>query len=93
MVRRTEAIFENGVLTPTEPLPLAEHQRVRITVEEIGTPAPDASPERVAPTSTESTDRETAVKQYQEGVARSSFCSTGRYPSREELHARHADGR
>jgi predicted DNA-binding antitoxin AbrB/MazE fold protein len=28
----TEAIYENGVLRPTQLLPLAEHERVRITV-------------------------------------------------------------
>jgi predicted DNA-binding antitoxin AbrB/MazE fold protein len=36
MTRVTEAIFANGVLTPTEPLPLREQERVRITVESIG---------------------------------------------------------
>lgn len=28
-----EATYENGVLKPAEPLPLAEHQQVRITIE------------------------------------------------------------
>jgi predicted DNA-binding antitoxin AbrB/MazE fold protein len=28
-----EAIYENGVLKPLEPLPLQEHEKVRITVE------------------------------------------------------------
>lgn len=28
-----EATYENGVLRPDEPLPLAEHERVRITVQ------------------------------------------------------------
>jgi predicted DNA-binding antitoxin AbrB/MazE fold protein len=28
-----EAIYENGVLKPAQPLPLQEHQKVRITVE------------------------------------------------------------
>ena len=27
-----EAIYENGVLKPAEPLPLSEHQKVQITV-------------------------------------------------------------
>ena len=27
-----EAIFEDGVLKPTEPLPLAEHERVQVTI-------------------------------------------------------------
>ncbi len=28
-----EAIYENGVLKPTQPLPLQEHEKVRITIE------------------------------------------------------------
>ena len=28
-----EAIYENGVLRPTQPLPLKEHDKVRITVQ------------------------------------------------------------
>jgi predicted DNA-binding antitoxin AbrB/MazE fold protein len=28
-----EAIYENGVLKPAQPLPLKEHEKVRITVE------------------------------------------------------------
>ncbi len=28
-----EAIYENGVLKPTQPLPLREHEKVRVTVE------------------------------------------------------------
>jgi predicted DNA-binding antitoxin AbrB/MazE fold protein len=27
-----EAVYENGVLRPTQPLPLAEHEKVEITV-------------------------------------------------------------
>jgi predicted DNA-binding antitoxin AbrB/MazE fold protein len=27
-----EAIYENGVLKPAEPLPLTEHEKVRLTV-------------------------------------------------------------
>jgi predicted DNA-binding antitoxin AbrB/MazE fold protein len=30
-----DAIYENGVLRPLEPLPLEEHQRVRVTVSGI----------------------------------------------------------
>ena len=33
MALTVEAIYENGVLKPTQPLPLTEHQRVRITVQ------------------------------------------------------------
>ena len=32
MVRQLEAVFENGVLRPLEPLLLVESQRVRITI-------------------------------------------------------------
>lgn len=28
-----EAIYENGVLRPTEPLPLKEHEAVRLTIQ------------------------------------------------------------
>ena len=28
-----EAVYENGVLRPIQPLPLQEHQRVRLTIE------------------------------------------------------------
>jgi len=30
-----EATYENGVLKPSEPLPLDEHQRVRITLQSV----------------------------------------------------------
>lgn len=29
-----EAIYENGVLRPAQPLPLAEHERVQVTVDQ-----------------------------------------------------------
>jgi predicted DNA-binding antitoxin AbrB/MazE fold protein len=32
-----EAIFENGMLRPLQPLPLKEHEAVRVTVETAGT--------------------------------------------------------
>ena len=34
MARQLEAIYEQGILRPLEPLILAEHQRVRLTLEE-----------------------------------------------------------
>ena len=34
MSRQLEAVYEQGVLRPLEPLALAEHQRVRLTLEE-----------------------------------------------------------
>jgi predicted DNA-binding antitoxin AbrB/MazE fold protein len=30
-----DATYENGVLKPTSPLPLEEHARVRVTVQEV----------------------------------------------------------
>lgn len=34
MIRKLEAVYEQGVLRPLEPLSLSEHQRVRLTLEE-----------------------------------------------------------
>ena len=33
MALTVEAVYENGVLKPTQPLPLKEHERVRVTVQ------------------------------------------------------------
>ena len=33
MAITVEAIYENGVLKPTEPLPLKEHEKVQLTVQ------------------------------------------------------------
>ena len=38
MARHLEAVFEQGVLRPLEPLFLPEHQRVQLTLEETPTP-------------------------------------------------------
>ena len=32
MTKQVEAIYENGVLRPLEPLPLAERERVTVTI-------------------------------------------------------------
>jgi predicted DNA-binding antitoxin AbrB/MazE fold protein len=32
MVLMIEAVYENGVLKPAQPLPLKEHERVKVTV-------------------------------------------------------------
>ncbi len=37
MSKQIEAIYENGVLRPLEPLGLAEHQRVTVTIAQDGT--------------------------------------------------------
>lgn len=36
MALKIEAVYENGVLKPTEPLPLKEHEKVSITLELVG---------------------------------------------------------
>jgi predicted DNA-binding antitoxin AbrB/MazE fold protein len=33
-----EAVYENGVLKPVEPLPLKEHEQVRVTIQQGDTP-------------------------------------------------------
>ncbi|MCC6589917.1 MAG: antitoxin family protein [Bryobacterales bacterium] len=38
MPRQLEAVYEHGVFRPLEPLALAEHQRVRLTIEEGADP-------------------------------------------------------
>jgi predicted DNA-binding antitoxin AbrB/MazE fold protein len=35
MAITVEAVYENGVLKPTQPLPLKEHQRVQITIQPV----------------------------------------------------------
>ena len=37
-----EAIYQNGVLVPVQELDLAEHERVRLTVERVPVPGPAA---------------------------------------------------
>ena len=40
MTKTLSAVYENGMLRPSEPLPLAEHQRVSVTVSDTaGDPA------------------------------------------------------
>jgi predicted DNA-binding antitoxin AbrB/MazE fold protein len=36
MAITVEAIYENGVLKPNKPLPLAEHERVQVTIHSSG---------------------------------------------------------
>lgn len=45
MAEIIEAIYENGVFVPIQPPKLAEHDRVRLTVEAI--PVPERSPVEV----------------------------------------------
>lgn len=75
MVRTINAIYKQGVLVPLEDLKLAERQRVQIIVEPVGATQPLE-------------DRGEAVKAFLAGVRRSTFRSSGRYPTRDELHDR-----
>jgi predicted DNA-binding antitoxin AbrB/MazE fold protein len=40
MTLTVEAVYENGVLKPAQPLPLKEHEKVRITVAASSTDRP-----------------------------------------------------
>jgi predicted DNA-binding antitoxin AbrB/MazE fold protein len=37
MAFQVEAVYENGILRPVQPLPLAEHERVQVTVSPVRT--------------------------------------------------------
>lgn len=41
MTRVIDAIYEQGMLKPLEALDLVEHQRVRLTIHELGEESPD----------------------------------------------------
>jgi predicted DNA-binding antitoxin AbrB/MazE fold protein len=73
MTKTIEAIYDSGVLKPLEELPLAEHQRVRLTVQTIDTPSADPA-----------TERQRLVERLQQ----STLSHGGPFPSREELHER-----
>ncbi len=40
MTLTVEAIYENGVLKPLQPLPLKDHERVEVTVRSAATGSP-----------------------------------------------------
>jgi predicted DNA-binding antitoxin AbrB/MazE fold protein len=42
MVRTLSAVYENGMLRPLEPLPLKEHQQVRVTISDASVDRADA---------------------------------------------------
>jgi predicted DNA-binding antitoxin AbrB/MazE fold protein len=73
MAEITEAIFSGGVLKPLEDLALREAQRVRLIVEPI-----DEVP----------ADRQAALKKLLAGIESMQLRSTGKLPSRDELHDR-----
>jgi len=45
MIQHVEAIYERGVLRPLKPLPLAESQRVSITISDTTDPHSPSDPE------------------------------------------------
>jgi predicted DNA-binding antitoxin AbrB/MazE fold protein len=73
MAQITEAIFTGGVLKPVGNLSLREAQRVRLIVEPLGDVV---------------TDRAEALKRLLTGLDSMQFFSTGKLPSRDELHDR-----
>ena len=73
MTRTTDAIYSNGVLRPTEALPLREQQRVRITVDTGEADSPG---------------HEAAVRRMVEGFGKLRLRTNGRPPARERLHER-----
>ncbi len=40
MTKQVEAVYENGLLRPLEPLPLKEHQRVTVVITEAQSSPP-----------------------------------------------------
>jgi predicted DNA-binding antitoxin AbrB/MazE fold protein len=68
MARQLEAVYEQGVLRPLEPLALAEHQRVRLTLEE-----------RTAPLSWESSEPANERRQELEWLAKESGPFAGQW--------------
>jgi predicted DNA-binding antitoxin AbrB/MazE fold protein len=77
MTQTVEAIYSDGVLKPTEELPLRDNQRVRLSIEAI-----DETIDEV------NMDRQAAVTRLKAGIASMRFFSEGPLPSREELHDR-----
>ncbi len=73
MTQITEAVYINGVLKPTSDLSLREQQRVRLIVESLDEPADD---------------RQQALARLRAGIESMQFFSSGRLPTREELHDR-----
>jgi predicted DNA-binding antitoxin AbrB/MazE fold protein len=74
MTQVTEAIYSDGVLRPLERLTLREAQRVRLIVEPLDEP--------------DRADRSEALERLLAGIASMRFFSTGRLPTRDELHDR-----
>lgn len=73
MAQIIEAIYTNGTLKLIGSLPLADQQRVRLTVEPLDPAA---------------NQREAAIARFKAGVAKMDFHLKGPLPSRDELHDR-----
>jgi predicted DNA-binding antitoxin AbrB/MazE fold protein len=74
MTQVAQAVYSGGVLRPVTPLQLKESQVVRIIVEPV---------EAVA-----GADRAEALASLKAGIGKMNFVSSGRYPSRDEIHDR-----
>ncbi len=74
MIRRVETVYENGVLRPLEPLPLAEHQHVTVIITE-------AQPVPEQPVS----ERSHLDAHYLAAV-RAEVAAMGRIPTLDEIH-------
>jgi hypothetical protein len=77
MTKVVEAIYENGVLKPVDPLDLAEladQQPVTLTIQTRDGRRPE--------------ERAVALANLRRGIAQMNFRSTGPYPARDELHDR-----
>lgn len=75
MTQVTEATYDGGVLRPTRPLNLREHERVRIIVQQIE----ELTPER----------RAAAMARLRAGIASMGFRSEDAHPRRDARHERH----
>ena len=73
MTKRTEAVYSNGAPRPVDDLGLAEGQRVRLIVELV-----DDRP----------VDRAAAVARLRAATTEMQFRSSGKLPTRDELHER-----
>lgn len=73
MAQITEAIFIGGVLKPLNDISLREAQHVRLIIQPLESP---------------SGDRKAALRKLRKGIDAMRFFSTGKLPSRDELHDR-----
>ena len=74
MTQVTEAVYSDGVLRPEGRLSLRDKERVRLIIQSLESPQVN--------------DRVRAIENLRAGVGRSTFRSSGPYPTRDELHER-----